>query len=68
MKRLFVNNRFRAVDFFNEVNLISSVKHKNLVKLLGCCLFGPESILVYEFIPNMSLDGFLFSKTVNKHI
>ena len=60
VKRLFLNNRFRAKDFYNEVNMISSVEHKNLVRLLGCSCSGPESILIYEYLPNMSLDRFIF--------
>ena len=42
-------------DFFNEVNLISGINHKNLVKQLGCSITGPESLLVYEYVPNQSL-------------
>ncbi|KAF9606921.1 hypothetical protein IFM89_030097 [Coptis chinensis] len=64
VKRLFVNNRHRASDFYNEVNLISTVEHKNLVRLLGCSCFGPESLLVYEFLPNMSLDRFIFGNSL----
>nr|XP_023912664.1 cysteine-rich receptor-like protein kinase 2 [Quercus suber] len=60
VKRLFFNNRHRAGDFYNEVNIISSVEHKNLVRLLGCSCSGPESLLVYEFLPNKSLDRFVF--------
>lgn len=62
MKRLFFNNKHRAADFYNEVNIISSVEHKNLVRLLGCSCSGPESLLVYEFLPNKSLDRFIFGK------
>ncbi|KAG5522133.1 hypothetical protein RHGRI_034353 [Rhododendron griersonianum] len=62
VKRLFFNNRHRAADFYNEVNIISSVEHKNLVRLLGCSCSGPESLLVYEFLSNRSLDRFVFSK------
>jgi serine/threonine protein kinase len=69
VKRLFFNNRHRAADFYNEVNIISSVEHKNLVRLLGCSCSGPESLLVYEFLPNRSLDCFIFNsdrgKTLN---
>ncbi|CAI9300086.1 unnamed protein product [Lactuca saligna] len=63
VKRLYVNNKFRVADFYNEVNIISSVEHKNLVRLLGCSCSGPESILVYEYLPNMSLDRFIFDET-----
>ncbi|KAL8150128.1 hypothetical protein V2J09_019936 [Rumex salicifolius] len=62
VKRLFFNNRHRAADFYNEVNIISSVEHKNLVRLLGCSCSGPESLLVYEFLPHRSLDRFIFDQ------
>ncbi|KAL4202901.1 hypothetical protein AMTRI_Chr02g265820 [Amborella trichopoda] len=60
VKRLFFNTRQWVDQFFNEVNLISRVQHKNLVKLLGCSVEGPESLLVYEYLSNSSLDRFLF--------
>lgn len=65
VKRLFFNNKHRAADFYNEVNIISSVEHRNLVRLLGCSCSGPESLLVYEFLPNKSLDRFIFGTTSN---
>ncbi|CAN1151162.1 Cysteine-rich receptor-like protein kinase 2, partial [Linum perenne] len=64
VKRLFFNNKHRVADFFNEVNMISTVEHKNLVRLLGCSCSGPESLLVYEFLHNRSLDSYIFD--VNK--
>ncbi|KAL2510252.1 Cysteine-rich receptor-like protein kinase 2 [Forsythia ovata] len=66
VKRLFFNNKHRARDFYNEVNIISSVEHKNLVRLLGCSCSGPESLLVYEFLPNKSLDLFIFDPSKGK--
>nr|XP_043613992.1 cysteine-rich receptor-like protein kinase 2 isoform X2 [Erigeron canadensis] len=68
VKRLFVNNKFRAADFYNEVNMISGVEHKNLVRLLGCSCSGPESILVYEYLPNMSLNLFLFDEIKGREL
>ncbi|KAF7819551.1 cysteine-rich receptor-like protein kinase 42 [Senna tora] len=62
VKRLVFNTRQWVDEFFNEVNLISGIEHKNLVKLLGCSIEGPESLLVYEYLPNKSLDQFLFEK------
>uniref|UniRef100_A0A7N0TEN5 Cysteine-rich receptor-like protein kinase 2 n=1 Tax=Kalanchoe fedtschenkoi TaxID=63787 RepID=A0A7N0TEN5_KALFE len=66
VKRLFYNNRHRAADFYNEVNIISRMEHKNLVRLLGCCCSGPESLLVYEYLPNKSLDRFIFDASRGK--
>ncbi|CAM8883669.1 unnamed protein product [Rhodiola kirilowii] len=66
VKRLFYNNRHRAADFYNEVNIISRMEHKNLVRLLGCCCSGPESLLVYEYLPNKSLDRFIFDSSKGK--
>ncbi|KAK1303084.1 Cysteine-rich receptor-like protein kinase 2 [Acorus calamus] len=67
VKRLFMNNRHRVMDFFNEINIISSVEHKNLVRLLGCSL-GLDSLLVYEYLPNMSLDRFIFDDQKGKEL
>ncbi|KAH9720288.1 cysteine-rich receptor-like protein kinase 1 [Citrus sinensis] len=62
VKRLFFNSRQWVDQFFNEVNLISGIQHKNVVRLLGCSIEGPESLLVYEYVPNRSLDQILFVK------
>ncbi|KAL6518815.1 hypothetical protein OROHE_017568 [Orobanche hederae] len=62
VKRLFFITRQWVDEFFNEVNLISGIEHKNLVKLLGCSIEGPESLLVYEFVPNKSLEENLFDR------
>lgn len=60
VKRLFFNTTQWADHFFNEVNLIKDIDHRNLVKLLGCSITGPESLLVYEYVPNQSLHDYLF--------
>ncbi|XP_058227393.1 cysteine-rich receptor-like protein kinase 42 [Rhododendron vialii] len=62
VKRLCFSTRQWVDDVFNEVNLISGIEHKNLVRLLGCSIEGPESLLVYEFLANKSLDQVLFDK------
>lgn len=63
IKRLLFNTRQWVDHFFNEVNLISGIQHKNLAKLLGCSITGPESLLVYEYVPNQSLHDYFSAKT-----
>ena len=51
------NKQFRA-----EVQTIGVIKHTNLVRLLGICVKGDMRLLVYEYMPNGSLDSHLFSE------
>ncbi|KAL4346187.1 hypothetical protein AHAS_Ahas11G0353300 [Arachis hypogaea] len=50
-------------EFLAEVRLITSIQHKNLVRLLGCCTDGSQRILVYEYMKNTSLDRILYGKS-----
>ncbi|XP_024028434.1 putative serine/threonine-protein kinase [Morus notabilis] len=64
VKKLSLNKSQQGEsEFLAEVRMFTSIQHKNLVRLLGCCSAGPQRLLVYEYMTNRSLDLIIYGKS-----
>ncbi|CAA7014355.1 unnamed protein product [Microthlaspi erraticum] len=68
VKQLSVGSRQGKGQFVAEIVTISTVLHRNLVTLYGCCFEGDHRLLVYEYLPNGSLDQALFGDKKSLHL
>ncbi|KAK9994749.1 hypothetical protein SO802_024452 [Lithocarpus litseifolius] len=60
--KMLGNSKANGQEFINEVATIGRIHHVNVVQLIGFCAKGPKRALIYEFMPNGSLEKYIFSR------
>ncbi|XP_073119833.1 cysteine-rich receptor-like protein kinase 46 [Henckelia pumila] len=68
IKHLFLTENTRNQEISNEIDIIGQAHHPNLVRFLGYCFTYTDGFLVYEYLPNKSLDLILFDQQRNKEL
>ena len=62
--KILNNSKENGEEFINEVGTMGRIHHVNVVRLVGFCADGVKRALIYEFLPNESLEKYIFSKFV----
>ena len=63
--KVLATSKANGEDFINEVATIGRIHHMNVVRLIGFCANGSKWALIYDFMPNGSLDKYIFLKREN---
>ncbi|KAG6700631.1 hypothetical protein I3842_08G121500 [Carya illinoinensis] len=63
--KMLSQSKANGQDFINEVATIGRIHHVNIVQLIGFCVHGSKRALIYEFMPNGSLNKHIFSSKKN---
>ncbi|WKA07609.1 hypothetical protein VitviT2T_025409 [Vitis vinifera] len=65
--KILNNSQGNGEEFINEVATMGTIHHVNVVRLVGFCADGFKRALIYEYLPNESLEKFIFSRAVKNY-